>query len=121
MVNAARLVCSEAHACPDMTKGSRAFVTVGLPLIVLTVSGFYGLSHLVQDKHDVQVSTATSAELSRRACMAFSAISICSGSNRLHASVIWQAQRQKVVDLKVDPEKQKSFSLEEELQVSCTC
>ena len=30
-----------------------------------------------------------------------------------------QAQRQKVVDLKVDPEKQKTFSLEEELQVGC--
>lgn len=29
-----------------------------------------------------------------------------------------QAQRQKVVDLKVDPEKQKAFSLEEELQVT---
>lgn len=28
-----------------------------------------------------------------------------------------QAERQKVVDLKVDPEKQKAFSLEEELQV----
>ncbi|DBA76275.1 TPA: hypothetical protein ACH3X1_009990 [Trebouxia sp. C0004] len=64
-----------------MTQGARAFWTVGLPLFVLTVSGFYGLSHLVQGKFDVQ------------------------------------AQRQKVVDLKVDPEKQKSFSLEEELQV----
>jgi len=32
-----------------------------------------------------------------------------------------QAQRQKVVDLKVDPEKQKSFSLEEELQVGHGC
>ncbi|DBA78342.1 TPA: hypothetical protein ACH3X2_008284 [Trebouxia sp. C0005] len=63
-----------------MTQGARAFGTVGLPLFVLTVSGFYGLSHLVQGKFDVQ------------------------------------AQRQKVVDLKVDPEKQKSFSLEEELQ-----
>ncbi|KAL3153297.1 hypothetical protein ABBQ38_011642 [Trebouxia sp. C0009 RCD-2024] len=63
-----------------MTQGSRAFLTVGLPLFVLTVSGFYGLSHLVQGKYDVQ------------------------------------AQRKKVVDLKVDPEKQKAFSLEEELQ-----
>lgn len=38
-----------------MTQGSRAFLTVGLPLFVLTVSGFYGLSHLVQGKYDVQV------------------------------------------------------------------
>ncbi len=38
-----------------MTQGARAFWTVGLPLFVLTVSGFYGLSHLVQGKFDVQV------------------------------------------------------------------
>ena len=38
-----------------MTQGSRAFVTVGLPLFVLTLSGFYGLSHLVQGKYEVQV------------------------------------------------------------------
>ncbi len=38
-----------------MTQGARAFWTVGLPLFVLTVSGFYGLSHLVQGKFDLQV------------------------------------------------------------------
>ena len=45
----------ESARCTDMTQGSRAFLTVGLPLFVLTVSGFYGLSHLVQGKYDVQV------------------------------------------------------------------
>ena len=43
------------HARPPMTQGSRAFLTVGLPLFALTLSGFYGLSHLVQGKYDVQV------------------------------------------------------------------
>lgn len=46
-----------------MTQGARAFGTVGLPLFVLTVSGFYGLSHLVQGKFDVQVVSATPAPL----------------------------------------------------------
>ena len=41
-----------------MTQGARAFWTVGLPLFVLTVSGFYGLSHLVQGKFDVQVGSS---------------------------------------------------------------
>ena len=40
-----------------MTQGARAFSKVGLPLFVLTVGGFYGLSHLVQGKFDVQVGT----------------------------------------------------------------
>lgn len=38
-----------------MTQGSRAFTSAGLPLIVLVVSGFYGLSTLVQGKFDAQV------------------------------------------------------------------
>ena len=45
-----------------MTQGSRAFLTVGLPLFVLTVSGFYGLSHLVQGKYDVQVGAGLTSK-----------------------------------------------------------
>lgn len=42
--------------CADsMTQGSRAFTTVGLPLLALVITGFYGLSTLVQGKFDVQV------------------------------------------------------------------
>ena len=54
-----------------MTQGSRAFLTVGVPLFVLTVSGFYGLSHLVQGKFDVQVSNACLIHYNRafRQCM----------------------------------------------------
>ena len=46
----------------DMTQGARAFSTVGLPLFVLTVSGFYSLSHLVQGKFDVQVGHTALAQ-----------------------------------------------------------
>ena len=63
-VNAARTESRNdfASIVTDMTQGARAFSTVGLPLFVLIVSGFYGLSHLVQGKFDVQVGSNSSAQ-----------------------------------------------------------
>ena len=51
-----------------MTQGSRAFLKVGVPLFALTVTGFYGLSHLVQGKFDVQVSNAYLAQHQHGQC-----------------------------------------------------
>ena len=61
LVNAALNASARNHSTLSglgMTQGARAFWTVGLPLFVLTVSGFYGLSHLVQGKFDVQVGSS---------------------------------------------------------------
>lgn len=115
-----RPVQRESAPCTDMTQGSRAFLTVGLPLFALTVSGFYGLSHLVQGKYDVQVGARPEYKHMRQAtctvCISMKYDDV--GCRRI---LLWQAQRQKVVDLKVDPEKQKAFSLEQELQVTERC
>lgn len=103
-----------------MTQGSRAFLTVGLPLFVLTVSGFYGLSHLVQGKYDVQVGARLMQQpLHQPTCT--TCVSMLSDEVAYRRVLLRQAQRQKVVDLKVDPEKQKAFNLEEELQVTERC
>lgn len=54
--SAAHLVCDVVlNALQLMTQGARAFTTVGVPLIVLCVGGFYGLSTLVQGRFEVQV------------------------------------------------------------------
>ena len=58
-VNAAQTLqcafCAASASVDSMTQGSRAFTSVGLPLFVLVVGGFYGLSTLVQGKFDAQV------------------------------------------------------------------